>query len=1601
MCLGLASVAGSAQAQEGLQPGEGYLTRFSGTKTNGDAIVIDTGGTVGSVIDLRNPAQPPRGHHWLNEPQAYPVTAAEVGQVFGIAIDGADQPNIYLTATSAFGLHRTADNAGWMAGMWGQNAGPATVWKLDGADDLSPSVFANITLDGRENTGAALGNIAYDKWNGQLYVSDLETGMIHRLSLDGEDLGHFDHGTEGRARFVDGLTGEELSLPEVAFDPNSAAQIKDCKEGSFAASPECWNFADFRRRVWGLGVRQDAETEEVRLYYAVWSSQALGSKDFASAGEDEKTNAVWSVAIADDGSFDTTSARREVFLPDFFSDPDDIARAGKSNPVSDIAFPDCIEQNVMLVAERSVRNLGLDTIEPFATPHESRVLRYELDEYGTWQPQGRYDVGFYDRKNEHEPYIRANSSGGVDFGYGYGAAWKIDIEKPDEFVWMTGDSICSPFSPCFVPDTGLFEDGSEVHGVQGTPEFAFEELLPETAMQPYSEIEEPYLATGPLQSWMIDADVNVDADGKVIMDSLAKNDATKIGDIEIYELCVGEGEPEGVEEGVVEEGEEPPVEGEVIEEELPPDVEYPPVIELPPIEDGPDLSKDKTGPAECIDGGICTFTITITNNGPGVWSGPLFEVDTLPPGAVLWDYAPQPDWVCNQPLGSDDVFCTHAWVTLLPGESVTLTIDVLLPFGLVGQVVENCVADVWIFSNDPADPDVILAVEQALFALGYVTGPVDGFLDIVTIAAITQYQIDNGLPVTGVIDDVLLASLFPGSAAAFGDLNPDNDWDCHEVTIVPAPLIGPAAPPVIAPGAPPVGGMGGGLPPDLEVTKDQLTAQCLPGGLCSFQIRFINRGPGDWTGFPTITDTLPAGATLVANSAWLCTQVGDTVTCQSPFETTLAPGESRVITLTVQMPANLQPGAVNCVDVVWPAGAAPDANPNNDRVCEPVIVGPAPEPDLWDPKVQATANCQPSGICSFDLWLVNRGPVSWTGEPRLEDDLPAGATLQGASDPWTCTQAGSTATCSRGEITLRSGQGTRVTVTVQLPPDAGPGTKNCVRIVQRKPDPVPQNDTFCIPVDISEAALPPIEPILPPADLSIEKRQVGTCKPGGICIFEIRVVNEGPGEWTGTPQVTDALIPGAIVSQTSPNSWACDADAEELTCVSVEELTLEEGQAVALVVSLRVPGNLESASNCAWLEPSEEGPVDPIEDNNEDCIEVTVTPEPTPAPTPIPPYQPHPPTPVTPPTDEVGPNVSCTIESVSHNGDWASSWHYNVTVILGSYKKCAVSVTSDSQPGGWIWCGFWFKDSAPTQVCGDLVNDPSFTGHKIRAVCNGATIIKACPPAPKAHKPPKPPYKPPHVPPPPPELVCPTGTHWSNGYCVAPIPIPIPIPHTGHCPPGTHLQYGHCVSRCPPGTIRKGHICIKPHKTHEPHQCRPGTHWNGEHCVTKTQGCPSGTRRVEGHCVKIQKTCPAGTHLKGGRCIKHQRPDAHVTKCPPGKVKHGSRCVTVQHCPKGTKRVGSKCVTVHQPVDKKKPPHKPAVTKKPPHKPAIKKPPHKPTVKKPPYKKKPAVKRPPAKKKPAARRPPAKKKPAVKRPPPRKPVKRPPPKRKPPPKKKR
>ena len=546
----LSLTAGPGLAQ-GLQPGEAFATRFSGTAQGTDGLpAIDQNGTVGSILDLRAPGAAAQGQHWINEPQRAPVTAGQIGQVFGVAFDDASPPNIYVTATAAFGLHRTADNAQWMPGMFGEG-GPGAIYRLDASNGYKPTLFATVTLNGRQNSGAALGNIAYDRWNKQVLVSDLETGMIHRFGLDGRDMGSFDHGTQGRTSFVDAQTGQSQSLKPIAFNPSSAAKIANC-EGRFDTTTDCWNIAESNRRVWGLGVWR-GPNNETRLYYSVASSPDLGGSDWNSLPDDEKRNSLWSVRLGADGSFDPSGVRREAVLPDFFSNPQDVARAGYSRPVSDITFPACSGRPIMLVAERGgLRNLGLGQENAFATPHEARTIRYELDQSGAWRAVGRYDIGNYDRSKEGAPYINANCAGGATFGPGYTADGRATGDA-DGFVWISGDKLCSPDGPCNpagalptqasqvqqvnaqdgAPQFQL--DETEVHGAQGQPQDMYNALVPESANA--QNAQAPATPIGPFQAYMVDVDINVDASGNMLPDQVAKNDATMIGDISVYQIC--------------------------------------------------------------------------------------------------------------------------------------------------------------------------------------------------------------------------------------------------------------------------------------------------------------------------------------------------------------------------------------------------------------------------------------------------------------------------------------------------------------------------------------------------------------------------------------------------------------------------------------------------------------------------------------------------------------------------------------------------------------------------------------------------------------------------------------------------------------------------------------------------------------------------------------------------------------------------------------------------------------------------------------------------------------------------------------------------------
>lgn len=1217
MCAMLLSV-GAVHAQEAMQSGEAFVTRFSGTTEQDGRRVIDPAGAVASILELRQPGGPPRGEHWFNELQRGVVTAGEIGQVFGVALDDATPPNIYVTATAAFGLHRTADNTDWMPGMWGADGSPGTVWKLDAQNNYIPEVFARIELAGRPNSGAGLGNIAFDRWNRQFFVSDLETGMIHRLRhADGADLGAFDHGVSGRAAFVDILEETVRSLPPVPFDPENRARIEDCPSGDFARTPSCWNLADFRRRVWGVGVRRDAVSEEVRVYYAVWSSQGFGNPDYANASEDEQRNALWSVGIEPDGSFNANSARREFLLPDFFRSPEAIARAGRSHPVSDIAFPVHGAQTVMLIAERGgMRNRGLAADNAFTYPHEARVLRYELTAQGNWRSAGRYDVGYYDRSEDGPPYIRAGSAGGVSFGLGFGESWENDPTRTDAFVWMSGDELCSPRGLCFDSSANEHTDSSNVHGLQGRAATPYDAFEPFTAFQPYPAPGPATPATGPDSSFMVDADVNIDDAGNAIEEQRTRNDVSRIGNVAIFQAAPLEG-AEVSAPGFVDDypfGGEPPLAG-YLPGDLPPEGWYPAPPPPPggwfPLPPFPlvdvDLAIHKTGPAQCQEGVNCAYTITIANLGPGPYAGPLAVVDTMPTGATL--ATGSAGWHCD--VAGAEVSCRSLGPVFLgAGGTAALTLTVLLPADVPGPFVHNCVAiDWWEMgtTDGPGDGNDTHCIDTPVtdgFDLGIAkNGPVACTENAVCLfdLSITNHgpgefngvlAVSDNLPAGATLDN----ASFGGWAASCHDAGgivectggPVTIPNGGTVNIVLRLLLPDGIAPVVATncanidwasmtandGAADVHAdddchslnvIDGAGFFDLFVKKYG-PASCIAGANCEYTLTVTNQGSDDYMGEVVLRDTPPAGSTFVsADPDWAC--VGLPIECTlAAGPHTLHPGDTEGLTLTVAIsnPVPSDP-LTNCMDLAWGVGGMPaddnPAPPGIDFLDSNCLLTDSAETFDFEIAKAGPAVCYEGSVCDYSISLTNHGPRPYHGYLAYRDTLPLGATFEGALGDMVCRTGAGVVECSGFYWGLAPGTTLEQTFSVRLPdPVAGDTVENCAQLLW---GPLPLGGYGSAALSDGNAATDgPVCVTTPVLAADLSPYSATTCHVGQPCEVSVLLENMGGRRFEGSAGFTGRLDPTVAISsfKEQTQGLSCRVTGEGAYECHGEQLSIKPGR---------------------------------------------------------------------------------------------------------------------------------------------------------------------------------------------------------------------------------------------------------------------------------------------------------------------------------------------------------------------------------------------------------------------------------------------------------
>jgi len=1177
------STIGPAAAQDPIfAPGEPIVTGFSGTLPPTspppgsdplDYTLIDPDGP-SMVIQRLLPDGPPAGQA-IDAETRFVATAADVGQVFGVTLDNAPEleeaaaPNIYLAATSAYGLNITVPDADgnpkrskvgdpaatFMAGQWGAAAGatgyPGSIWKVDGTTG-EVSLFSTIT-----NSGASLGDIEYDPASAQFFVSDRDTGLIYRLAYDGVILDTFDHGVDGRPAH---------DLPPVA-DDGSAMSVTDPAFNT--EDPSTWGFTQPERKVFGLAAYSG------RLYYAV----ADGPQ-------------IWSVRINADGSFG--SARWEL----------DVTGLPSTNEIAGIVFD---PEGRMILAQRGPQ-VGSYDYSVFAEAGTSSVVRYEREfpdnpaTPGTWAPEADvYTIGMATGG--------ANASGGIALGPDFDDETGTFSGANSAFLWSTGDSLRAnpdvdppldapfevsglqgndrslvepqnmpPLLSVFVDRDGNTEDTEAANqGHIGAvaiwqpageasatatvipPYFPPEGYVPPDYSAPEDEFNltlekwaKPYFCLEGAANWFCGFTIRVENTGTVpywgpvvIDDHLpANNPGATMHFAPQPPWSCGPTGPTAYQCATG-----PvllyPGDGVVLHElvKLPKAaVDYCHLANVAsinwlwgggdenPADDfgvgiagikapgcstagGTDLVLKKIAAPSCVDGGAawnCSYAVIVQNAGPGNFSGPIQVKDTLGINAPATTAGP---WTCAQagPVLTCDINVPP--VNVAPGWASGFLVTAHVPKNVGAPLCD-------------LDNKANISVPAAGSPMNMVAGN----------------DFDQA---TGHIPD-------PGC-------------------LVPAPKT------------------------DLKIEKTGLG--CLPfvylgtpGYACKWQMKVTNLGPDPYNGPLTFVDTTAGATANTLLTAPVCSGPSPQVTCAIPA-IVMNPG----VPLTHPF-ATFYPGGpavcsvTNNISILAPNPGSPQNPAGNDSA----TVGQAlPNPACTAPgvphlNIQKTATgctsdpSSPDWLCEFEIKVTNYGTGPQPGPIHVRDFNTKPTTFTGAAcapsgaNQWLCVRpapllAGAnwtfhaTTRVNPNSVTLADCN-VKNTVLITNPLAADPGH------LSQASQKVPQ-----LFVNVGPGA---VAVYCDPPSLALSKTHIKTVKSGDgyDATFTVRATSAGPDPYIGTVEVEELLPDGT--SFVSASNWTCiPTTGNDVHCSSPFK-NIPVGKYTQMTITMHIPADVAKAANC-------------------------------------------------------------------------------------------------------------------------------------------------------------------------------------------------------------------------------------------------------------------------------------------------------------------------------------------------------------------------------------------------------------------------------------
>jgi len=595
-----------------------------------------------------------------------------------------------------------------------------------------------------------------------------------------------------------------------------------------------------------------------------------------------------------------------------------------------------------------------------------------------------------------------------------------------------------------------------------------------------------------------------------------------------------------------------------------------------------DLTISKSHTGNFSQGQVgATYSITVSNSGPGPTSGTVTVIDTVPTGLTATAMVGT-GWTCT--LGT--VTCTRADVLAVSTSYPAITLTVTVANNAASSVTNtatvsgggqlNTANDV---ANDittvtQASDLTITKTHTGNFTQGQVgatytitasnagPGPTNGTVTVVdTLPAGLTATSEAGTGWTCVLGtltctrtDVLApASSYPAitltvtvanNAAASvtnsatisggGEINTANDTAADPTTVNQVS--------------------------DLTVTKSH-TGSFTQGQVgATYTITVNNGGSAATTGTVTAVDTLPTGlaGTAITGTGWTCTL--GTLTCIRADA--LGTGLSYpAITLTVTVANNAAASVTNSVTV----SGGGEFNTANDTTTDPTTV--IQVADLTITKTHTGNFIQGQVGATYSITASNSGPGPTSGTVTVVDTIPTGLTATAmAGTGWTCTLG--SLTCTRNDVLAAAGSYPAITLTVTVANNAAASVTNTAT-VSGGGELNTANDTAN---DVTTIALAP--------DLTITKTHVGNFTQGQVgATYSITVSNAGPGTTSGTVTVVDTLPTGLSATAEAGTGWTCVLGT--LTCTRSDVLAAAASYpAITLTVTVANNANA-SVTNTA------------------------------------------------------------------------------------------------------------------------------------------------------------------------------------------------------------------------------------------------------------------------------------------------------------------------------------------------------------------------------------------------------------------------------------